>query len=275
MAILAGVLAYGRVTTIQQSIDKALNLVWAHSPSLANFAQKLTHTHTHKLSHQFLKKAFQDFNGFTHRFNCGNDLVNLLKILGHLQLKYGSVGACLHTHVDKTQSLELALDSFLEECESLQDSSCRPSLSFFFTKPKNGSACKRWWMILRWLIRKDPADRTIDIGIWSGKQGQNLAQQLIHPVDTHVLRISQYLGCPLGNKAQATQKQAHLITQFFAAIDPLDPTRFDFSLSRLGILSLCTQSSAAISSFCRLCPLQNNCHTYLQNKQDTKKLCRK
>jgi uncharacterized protein (TIGR02757 family) len=113
------------------------------------------------------------------------------------------------------------------------------SLSFFVSKltaeipsgqrvlpdPDKGSACKRLNLFLRWMVRKDD----IDPGIWADIP-KNI---LIIPLDTHMMQISQILG--FTKRKAADMKTAIEITEALKQYDPVDPVRFDFSLTRLGI----------------------------------------
>ena len=53
--------------------------------------------------------------------------------------------------------------------------------------PEDGSACKRWNMMLRWLVR--PADG-VDLGLWTHVP----TRALVVPLDTHVGRIARFVG---------------------------------------------------------------------------------
>ena len=58
-------------------------------------------------------------------------------------------------------------------------------------------------------------------------------------MDTHVHRISRYLG--LTARPTADLKAAREATGFLAMVDAGDPVRFDWALSRLGILAECVR----------------------------------
>jgi uncharacterized protein (TIGR02757 family) len=57
--------------------------------------------------------------------------------------------------------------------------------------------------------------------------------KLIVPLDVHMHRISLQLG--LTGRKQANLKAACEVTAAFRAIEPDDPVRYDFSMTRLGI----------------------------------------
>ena len=75
------------------------------------------------------------------------------------------------------------------------------------------------------MVRKD----TLDPGLWEVLD----PSELIIPLDTHILQISHILG--FTSRKQGDFKTAEEITAALRLVDPADPVRFDFSLSRLGI----------------------------------------
>ena len=58
--------------------------------------------------------------------------------------------------------------------------------------------------------------------------------KLIIPLDTHMAGICRALG--ITERKQADMKTAIEITDFFRDVNPEDPVRYDFALTRLGIL---------------------------------------
>ena len=72
----------------------------------------------------------------------------------------------------------------------------------------------------------------VDCGIWSRVS----PSRLVLPLDTHLLRVARALGWT--RRKSASWPMALEVTARLRALDPADPTRFDFALSRLGILGL-------------------------------------
>jgi uncharacterized protein (TIGR02757 family) len=93
--------------------------------------------------------------------------------------------------------------------------------------PKNGSACKRLFLFLRWMVRRD----AVDPGGWE----RISPSELVLPLDVHLHRISLALG--LTARTVPDLKAALEVTGALRNFDPDDPVRFDFSLARLGIRS--------------------------------------
>jgi uncharacterized protein (TIGR02757 family) len=107
---------------------------------------------------------------------------------------------------------------------------------------------KRVNLFLRWMIRPDDG---IDLGLWEPVR----PAQLVIPLDTHVSRISRYLG--LTDRRTVDWKMAVEVTRTLRGLDGDDPVRFDFALSRLGILDLCPRR--VDPERCRACSLVSVC----------------
>ena len=110
-----------------------------------------------------------------------------------------------------------------------------------------GSACKRWNLYLRWMVRKD----ALDFGLWPGIP----TDRLVIPTDTHVHRIARRLG--LTRRRTADWKAAREITTSLLRFDARDPVRFDYALCRIGILDICHPATRLCR--CNECPMQEPC----------------
>lgn len=125
--------------------------------------------------------------------------------------------------------------------------------------PSEGSACKRWNMYLRWMVRRPGARAAqglparadgVDLGLWALSPAR-----LIIPLDTHVSRLSGFLG--LTGRPDDSWRTAVEITANLARFDPLDPVRYDFALAHLGISGAC--HGAWDERACPSCPLVTDC----------------
>ena len=76
------------------------------------------------------------------------------------------------------------------------------------------------------MVREDD----VDPGGWSGIP----ASKLVIPLDVHMFNICRSLG--ITQRKQADMKTALEITDFFTTVEPEDPVKYDFALTRLGIL---------------------------------------
>ena len=207
--LIASSLAYGRVAQIMKSVKKVLDRL---TPEPAKFL-----------------KNIDDFNivpeDFKHRFTTSYDMNNFLRNIAQVIKEYDSI------------------ENFLSECLKLSGNKLLDALNIFsrrlsqgkaegsfslVTAPEAGSACKRLFLFLRWMVRHDD----VDPGGWDVIKPCNL----IVPTDTHMHHISLKLG--LTKMKSATLRAALDITHSFSSCNTDDPTKFDFSLTRFGIRPL-------------------------------------
>lgn len=254
VAILAALLAYGNVKQINRSVETVLEGIHSISSSPRHFVQSLTQASKRR-------QAERVFSNFVHRFNRGSDLVLLFRLVAESWKRYGSVGEEFLEGASESESIEAPLIQMMEKWKSKVgqwsgQSAVSESFYFLLTSPVQGSACKRWCMYLRWMGRKDD----LDLGLWNS--GSALVKsrflspgQLILPVDTHTGRISQYLG--LTSRKSLDWKFATEVTRRLREVHSTDPTRYDFALSRLGILDQCQKRLDL--KICRQCTLFSVC----------------
>jgi uncharacterized protein (TIGR02757 family) len=95
-----------------------------------------------------------------------------------------------------------------------------------------------------------PADG-LDLGLWTAVT----PRELVIPLDTHVLRISRYVG--LTTRRTATWATAREITDALARLCPEDPVRYDFAIAQLGISRGCLHRR--VPDRCSTCPLDPIC----------------
>jgi uncharacterized protein (TIGR02757 family) len=256
VAVISALLAYGKVKQIRRSVEDALERINRVAPSPSEFVKSLRSTDGRIA-------AQTAFRGFVHRFNVGADLVLLLTLLSISWQTYGSLGAHFMSHLEpEAKDFGDALNGLIRDWKKRAKTEnarvARGSFGYLLTAPEDGSACKRWCMLLRWMGRKD----VVDPGLWT--EGSGLAQtfpagrwlkssQLIIPLDTHTGRISQYLA--LTQRKSLNWLAALEVTESLRGCDPLDPVRYDFALCRLGILDLCQRKYRKhICEQCQLLP---------------------
>lgn len=246
VALVAALLAYGNVKQIRKSVAEALRRMEESAGSPAAFVRNPE------------PKAFR---GFVHRFNVGGDIVTLAKLIQESWERHGSVGAHFlsYLHPDDA-NISAALARFIAEWRSWARKPKRSSFQYLLTSPSDGSCCKRWCMFLRWMGRRDD----VDPGLWTANSplaetfpdGRTLrADQLIIPLDTHTGRISQYLN--LTRRKSLNWEAAVEVTENLKSCHSTDPVRYDFAISRLGILDLCQKSFRV--EICRNCELLSVC----------------
>jgi uncharacterized protein (TIGR02757 family) len=206
--LVASSLAYGRVRQIMDSV------AWALDPMGSSPFQFLM-----EAGERTLHEAYRHFR---HRFTSGGEMVFLLTGAREAVREHGSLHARFCKGLSPGDETVLpALSDFvaaLHRCTG----SCRKG---FLPSPDEGSACKRWHLFLRWMVRQDE----VDPGGWSGVP----RSKLVVPLDVHMHRVGLELG--LTRRRQADQAAALEITRAFREIAPEDPVRYDFVLTRLGI----------------------------------------
>lgn len=249
VAFLSACFSYGSASQIIKTLDGLFNCM---QPDPVQFLLD--------------RKSYPEFvsdpvlKDFYYRFHTHEHLAVLLSVLHDLLQQYGGLGAWAKALGEFSEDENIT--TFLEVfSNSLKEKSFQKlkqygredlgrGMKFFFNSPSDGSSCKRMNMFLRWMVRKDE----IDFGLWNWLS----PHMLIIPVDTHVARISYYLGLRGGNEDQAPQwKMANEITGNLRKINALDPVVYDFSITRLGIMKLCKKNYE--KSICSSCPLLKGC----------------
>lgn len=205
VGLIASSLAYGKVAQILKSVENVL-AVLGPSPSA------------------YLRAASRDeleakLGSFVHRFTDGAELTDFLSCIKLALERYGSLEELFLSCGQ--DDMWLAADSFIS---ALMQCGTRGN-SFLLPRPSRGSACKRLWLYLRWMVRSDD----VDPGCWRKVN----PSMLFIPVDTHMFRICSALGmCERKNPDGRASRE---ITEAFRIVCPEDPVRYDFALTRFGI----------------------------------------
>jgi uncharacterized protein (TIGR02757 family) len=111
-------------------------------------------------------------------------------------------------------------------------------------------------MYLRWMVR---ADDGLDFGLWSFVS----PAQLVMPLDTHIARISQHLGWT--RCRTPGWKMALEVTRTLSRVAPEDPVKYDFAISRMGILERCPRHRGRAG--CDLCRLRREMRVHPMEPQ--------
>ncbi|MEJ2744227.1 MAG: TIGR02757 family protein [bacterium] len=208
VGFIASALAYGRVAQIGKSVSHVLGRIQSPYDFLKRTSQKS------------LLGAFSDFR---HRFTSGEELAAALYALKKIIDRYGSIEGCFNAAYRADDDTILpALSFFVAEC-AREGAGSRSSL---LASPSGGSACKRLNLYLRWMVRRDD----VDPGGWE----RISPSKLIVPLDTHMFRICRALG--FTKRRQADLRSAIEVTEAFRKLCPTDPVKYDFALTRSGIL---------------------------------------
>ncbi len=228
-AVLAACCAFGRVELFGPVVARALAVTDRYGGPGA-FARRFDPARAAALE------------GVAYRWNRTEDFVRLFALLGQVLQRHGSVGA-LFAPGPAARSLGDAMDSL----RALAGPELPRSFRTWLPHPREGSACKRWLMLMRWMVRRDE----VDLGLWSHLSPRDL----VMPLDTHVSRIARFVG--LTQRQDAGWRTAEEVTAALRHLDPEDPVRFDFALAHLGISGGCLGRRDA--RICPACPLEAVC----------------
>ena len=227
-AVLAAQLAYGRVELFGPVVERILAIQdeWGGPEAYV--------------------RAFDDARAaplgpIVYRWNRGPDFVLLFSTLRRVLDQHGNVGALFRPGPAATM-----LGGAIDTLTALAPGHTR-GFDTWLAHPRDGSACKRWNMLLRWMVRTGAPD----LGCWTHLS----ARDLVIPLDTHVMRVSHFLG--LTTRNDAGWKTAAAITDALRRLDPDDPVRFDFALAHLGISGAC--KGRRDPEVCPGCPLDSVC----------------
>lgn len=236
VGLLASSLAYGNVKSIRRSVERVLEALGEGPGARAIRVDA--------------KELLRKLHGFRHRWTRARDVACLLVLAGQMIEERGSIGGFFaesYVEGDMGGSLRrfseraLALDhGGLYRSRALPKNA---GVRFFFPSPLTGAA-KRLNMYLRWMARPDDG---VDLGLWSFVP----TRDLVIPLDTHIFRIGRHLG--FTSRKTPGFRAAIDITRSLARFDPEDPVKYDFALSRLGILEGCPRHPRAAA--CELCAL--------------------
>lgn len=160
---------------------------------------------------------------FRYRFFDSRDLASFLGGVRRVRESYGSLeGAFLSVMAPGEPDYAGAASRFVR---LLATASPDPWKSNLFPDPERGSAAKRVFLYLRWMVRKD----AVDPGPWTRVSPAGL----VIPLDTHMAAACRCLG--LLARTQTDLRAAREATAAFRAMIPEDPVRFDFCMTRPGI----------------------------------------
>ena len=230
--LIAATLAFGNVVAIRRSITRvfdALDGAPAHAADT--------------LDERVLSRRLA---GFVHRVYRGEHVATMLAGAGRLRAEHGSLGAALASRIE-TPTTEGLVDALARWSAVLRGPDPARGLAHLMPDPAKGSASKRLFLYLRWMVRRDDG---VDLGLWPISPSL-----LVIPVDTHVHRIARNLG--LTRRTDASLRTALEITAALARLNPDDPVRYDFALCHLGVSRECP--SRRVEEKCSRCVVRAVC----------------
>ncbi len=207
-------------------------------------------------SHHFekLKDLLLKNYGYFHRFDPQmKDFQRLLKVITKLNLK--DVAESCYDPI-KPEPVKMVIDETLSKILQC----AKFSSQGFIPKPKSTSSKKRMTLFLRWIVRSEYPD----LGIWKFISPAHLYISL----DLGILRVfSRITGITLRNNWNGVMR----ITNYFKNINPLDPSKYDYVLSRPAILDICKKNLE--ESDCDACFLNEICLTGKEKNRRCRNSC--
>lgn len=249
VAFISSAFAYGSVPQIFKGVRTILDSL-GPQPVKKLKSLKFTETSLH-------------LESFYYRFHKAEDLQVFLFLLSEVYKREGSLGNLFRKHYARGDvNIFSALSGFVNEILSYPipfkvDLKKNSKISFLFSSPQQGSSCKRLNLFLRWMVRKSEG---LDLGLWDFVS----PSQLVIPLDTHIQWVATSLG--LTDRKSANWKMAEEITEHLKLLDPKDPIKYDFALTRLGILDLCPPEVLGIP--CKKCKKRSDCIREPKNPND-------
>jgi uncharacterized protein (TIGR02757 family) len=239
VGFIAAALAFGRVSSVLQSIERVLAVMGSEP---AAYVRRFD-----------ARRDGPAFAGIVHRWTREADIVAMLWLLRQMVDRSGSVeGFFLEGYDAGAEDIAGALDSFSTRAMALDVKAAygrvpkRPGVCYFFPRPSAGSGCKRLNLFLRWMVRRD----ALDLGVWRRVS----PAKLIVPLDTHVIRVGRCLR--LTTYTSPGWRMARDITASLRRLDPDDPVKYDFSVCHLGMMNACGFSRPQGDA---QCPLRGVC----------------
>jgi uncharacterized protein (TIGR02757 family) len=241
VGLISALLAYGQVPLFKRVVEQILEIMeWKPAKFCAEAEPSELQTR---------------FDKIYYRMNTGRDLACLLHFIGEALRRHGSLGDLFYDgYREEAPDIAPALSRFVDRMLAFDPTpiygkSHRPyGLRQLFSSPERLSACKRLNLYLRWMVR--PADG-VDFGLWR----RIPPSKLVIPLDTHIIRISRYLG--LTRRKSPGWAMAKEITERLKRFDPIDPLKYDFALCHLGISGACPIEKDRLK--CKVCPLLASC----------------
>ncbi|MBR4899332.1 MAG: TIGR02757 family protein [Victivallales bacterium] len=201
-AFLAANLAFGRRSCILNCLDR--------------LCQEMGEAPSEWLLSKRYETFFPDSPKSFYRIYSYRNMRYLCETFRQLVINYGSLGAYCQSRNEAGDCAKEAgrLAAVIADCFPDE---CKPLIS-------NGktSANKRLNLFLRWMVRQNSP---VDLGLWVWYP----ADQLLMPLDTHVVDVAKEFGL-IAENATPNLKLAIHLTDIMSKIFPGDPLKGDFAL---------------------------------------------
>lgn len=215
--LFASTLAFGSVDLILRAVRAALEPL-GERPASALAA----------MGESDLRGAW---GGFQYRYCFPKDMMALARGARRALLEAGSLEDFFLRGDPGGEDIVAAAGSFASRLKALSAPGGRAAggegiRGNLLPEPAGGSACKRLFLYLRWMARRD----SVDPGGWDRVD----PSRLVVPIDTHMARVCsdrlRFLPKPAADLRAALRA-----TAAFRLYAPGDPVRYDFALTRPGI----------------------------------------
>jgi len=246
VGLLTACLAYGRVDLFGRALEGVLAEM---GPSPVAFVRAFDPA-----------RDAPRFARFRYRFNRPPDAVAFCLAARDLLARHGTLEKCFAVGDAGDGPIGPALErfarAFLEA--DLRDVFPRGRISrgyrHLFPLPSAGGPCKRLQLFLRWMVRRTPPD----FGLWTAVT----PARLLIPIDTHVENMGRAIG--LTRRRSRSWRMAEEITARLAALDPLDPVKYDFALCHTRMSGECRDRRDAV--VCAPCGLRGVCRHWARSR---------
>lgn len=208
--LFAAIFAWGQRKTILNKCNELLALM-----HFEPFDFILNHT----------EKDLKPLESFKHRTFNSSDLSYFIWFLNNHYRNFNSLEVLFEPKSSEETNTETSLNNFREVFANTPY--YLPRNGKHISSPKQGSACKRLNMYLRWMVRSDEIG--LDFGLWKKIK----PNQLVMPIDLHVKRVSEKIG--LYQFKQVNWQAAVELTELLKEYDSSDPVKYDYALFGMGI----------------------------------------
>ena len=205
----------------------AATIAWGNRRAIVQSAHRMMR-YMDNAPYDFVVNASDDeiatLGSYVHRTFNGGDFQDFVRALRHIINQWGSIGGYFESHYEECGDLRKVLSDFRRDFHSADHN---PHSEKHLSSIDKGAACKRLFMYLRWMVRRD--DHGVDFGLW-----QRIPMSALYmPLDLHTGRMGRSLG--LLTRKQDDWKAVEELTASLRNFSNEDPVRYDYSLFGVGI----------------------------------------
>lgn len=205
----------------------AATIAWGNRRAIVQSAHRMMR-YMDNAPYDFVVNASDDeiatLGSYVHRTFNGGDFQDFVRALRHIINQWGSIGGYFESHYEEYGDLRKVLSDFRRDFHSADHN---PHSEKHLSSIDKGAACKRLFMYLRWMVRRD--DHGVDFGLW-----QRIPMSALYmPLDLHTGRMGRSLG--LLTRKQDDWKAVEELTASLRNFSNEDPVRYDYSLFGVGI----------------------------------------